>query len=730
MSSATTRNQRRARLLRSGPTHNLRSGEKPRAPPKQNSRAKKSNPGAVIIVNPGGGPSPAPTDHGEDGTDHGEDGTDHEEDGDWRHPWWWCINGPCFVLITRDSERIEGVLRNLSVEVVFRASFDGAVAQAREHLGVGPNARLVYVLSNGGVKSSESRSRAPTFAAGETSLASKDAWSCSSPLLSDGVHGPSPYSTNARLSLLRVAILLVYIPSKSLNPSTVVTDNEIEILPDPDIQIVPDPDVQMLDNRGRQASPATQLHLAYLTRFTLVQPPFHQGRIQNTARTKKVLTYLAQEPKIEKHKLATLELFRRVFRQNKQDPDWARKLECTVCLAKEGTAKVILSCGCRDTIFHQGCVEAWHRQRDAECKKPLKCPTCDKEVKPINLEWATASEAELESCAKNDKARKKAAKKKKLQTDPAAKAKAHQKAERRFQSIRDRRAAAGQAGAGPSWLPLSNEIHGNETTDSGGKEDSCQVWRRAFFMLLADAATLHILLFTTTTIPPSPMSTPEEAFQQQTTLAAIQTAREEQAAFQNLKLTAVVALRAAQAYSRRCKSHSRTRAMAELDRCRRICIALSGSLPTDSDDELTSGPRGRRRICPSPDPDSDDDCPSSSSGSGGSSQRDLDEKEAISFQYLLHPAEVVERFHTMELNAAAVASTINAPPRHVHDPACRSLRKEMAHCSCSLRKERLDRRRARREHRIHRWLAGMLREGGGTDARGDQVGAYFLKGAG
>ncbi|KAJ6450564.1 hypothetical protein C8R47DRAFT_1084398 [Mycena vitilis] len=330
------------------------------------------------------GPSPAPTDHG--------------EDGDWRHPWWWCINGPGFVLITRDSERIEGVLRNLSVEVVFRVSFDGAVAQAREHLGVGPNARLVYVLSNGGVKSSED------------------------------------------------------------TPSTVVTDNEIEILPDPDIQIVPDPDVQMLDNRGRQASPATQLHLAYLTRFTLVQPPFHQGRIQNTARTKifqKVLTYLAQEPKIEKHKLATLELLRRVFRQNKQDPDWARKLECTVCLAKEGTAKVILSCGCRDTIFHQGCVEAWHRQRDAQCKKTLKCPTCDRQVKPINLEWATASEAELESCAKNDKARKKAAKKKKLQTDPAAKAKAHQKAERRFQSIRDRRAAAGQAGAGPSWLPPS-----------------------------------------------------------------------------------------------------------------------------------------------------------------------------------------------------------------------------------------------------------------------------------
>ncbi|KAJ7657843.1 hypothetical protein DFH06DRAFT_1327900 [Mycena polygramma] len=477
--------------------------------------------------------------------------------------------------------------------------------------------------------------------------------------------------------------------AESADHPSVVSDDEIEI--------VHDPDVQMLDNGGRQASPATQLHLAYLARFSLVLPPFHQGHILNTARTNKVLNYLAQEPKIENHKTATVELLRRVFQQKKQDPDWARKLECTVCLAKEGTAKVILSCGCHDTIFHQGCVEAWHRQRDEECKKTLKCPTCDRHAKPINLEWATASEAELEICAKNDKARKKAAKKKKLQTNPEAKAKAQQKANRRFQSIRDRRAAAGQAGAGPSWLPSSH------VSDPPASSPCARHFVRCVPLARPDVSS-------------------EEAFQQlqQTTLAAARAARDEAAAFHRVKQTALTAFRAAQDYNRRCRPQSRTRATAEVERCRRILISLSGALPpTSDDDELTSGPRGRRRICPSP-PSSDDEYhSSSSSSSGGSSQRDLEEKEALCVDFFLRPADVIARFRAMEQNAAAVASTINAPQHHVHDPACRSLCHEMARCNCNLRKERLDRRRARREDRLRRWLAGMLREEGGNDAHVD-----------
>ncbi|KAJ7668729.1 hypothetical protein DFH06DRAFT_1321964 [Mycena polygramma] len=207
---------------------------------------------------------------------------------------------------------------------------------------------------------------------------------------------------------------------------------------DDEVEVVPDPDVQMLDTSGRESSPATQQHLAYLSRFYLVVPPFQEGTMLNKERVLKVHDYLAQVPRIDKPDVATVLLMRRVFRQNKQDPGWAGKLECTVCLGKEGTAKA--------------CVEAWHRQRSPECKKTLKCPTCDKHTKPINLEWATASKAELEICAQNDKARKQKNKKKKKKSDGVAKAKEQERSARRFDSIRQRRAEAGQMGTGPSWL--------------------------------------------------------------------------------------------------------------------------------------------------------------------------------------------------------------------------------------------------------------------------------------
>ncbi|KAJ7668731.1 hypothetical protein DFH06DRAFT_1126175 [Mycena polygramma] len=145
MSSAPTRN------LRSAPTHSLRSGDKPREPPKQRSRTKKSPcklAGATRssnknIANAVAGPSTAPTLQSQG------------EDTSWRHPWWWCIKGyPGIVFLTRDRYRVESVL-SMNIGVVFRVDFDGAVAKARELLEVNPDKRLVYALQDGGVQSGQ-----------------------------------------------------------------------------------------------------------------------------------------------------------------------------------------------------------------------------------------------------------------------------------------------------------------------------------------------------------------------------------------------------------------------------------------------------------------------------------------------------------------------------------------------------------------------------------------------
>ncbi|KAJ6475964.1 hypothetical protein C8R47DRAFT_1075808 [Mycena vitilis] len=144
MSSAPTRTLRSAatRDLRSTPTHSLRSGDKPREAPAQRrrtiARTSRQSIGRAVP-----GPSPAPSVQPQG------------EGPDWRHRWWWCINGPGFVMITRDRNRVEGVVRNLTLGVVFRVTFKGAVAQARQYLAVAPDARLVYALPDGGVQSTD-----------------------------------------------------------------------------------------------------------------------------------------------------------------------------------------------------------------------------------------------------------------------------------------------------------------------------------------------------------------------------------------------------------------------------------------------------------------------------------------------------------------------------------------------------------------------------------------------
>ncbi|KAJ7629276.1 hypothetical protein DFH06DRAFT_1141268 [Mycena polygramma] len=212
------------------------------------------------------------------------------------------------------------------------------------------------------------------------------------------------------------------------------------------------PDLQVLDSAGREQSPGTLDHVAYMKRFNLVQPPFQEGQKMTKDRDIAMTNYFKQPPRLEYPQKMSILLLRRIARQDREEPEWARHLECTVCL-EEG-AMVILSCGCRETIFHQGCVERWHRTQNPSCKRTLRCPSCNERSKPINLEWATKPAAEREACRKADKARKHAATKKKRHTDPIARAKEAQKRELRFEKIRSQRAAEGKTGPGPSWLSL------------------------------------------------------------------------------------------------------------------------------------------------------------------------------------------------------------------------------------------------------------------------------------
>ncbi|KAJ6475963.1 hypothetical protein C8R47DRAFT_1220430 [Mycena vitilis] len=179
--------------------------------------------------------------------------------------------------------------------------------------------------------------------------------------------------------------------------------------------------------------------------------------------------------------------------------------------------------------------------------------------------------------------------------------------------------------------------------------------------------------------------------------------------------TAMNAVHSAQQRLSSAPPAARTSAFAELERCRRHVLSLSAGVPTSSDEEIgaifPSGRRGWAR--PTPQSSDGQYVSSSSSSSGGSSERDLQEKEELVLQYRSRPADVIERLRALDLDAAAAAataSTSHIPARPQHDAACRSLRDEMAHCNCTLKKARLARRKARKEDRLRRWLEAMLRE--------------------
>ncbi|KAJ7862180.1 hypothetical protein B0H13DRAFT_1900238 [Mycena leptocephala] len=173
---------------------------------------------------------------------------------------------------------------------------------------------------------------------------------------------------------------------------------------------------------------------------------------------------------------------------------------------------------------------------------------------------------------------------------------------------------------------------------------------------------------------------------------------------------------------RTCNPTSLSSARAEVTRCRRLLLSLSGNVPTSSDEEVgrtplfTFGrvsPVGR---LPAVDSSSEDEYYSTSStSSGGSSTRDLAEKAALRTEYKQRPGDVLSRFAAVA-DAPPVAATTSKLDPLAHDPVCSSLGATTKHCDCSLKQARLARQQARKQQRLSRWFAAKRAEEAGADA--------------
>ncbi|KAJ7791803.1 hypothetical protein B0H14DRAFT_2624652 [Mycena olivaceomarginata] len=186
---------------------------------------------------------------------------------------------------------------------------------------------------------------------------------------------------------------------------------------------------------------------------------------------------------------------------------------------------------------------------------------------------------------------------------------------------------------------------------------------------------------------------------------------------------------------RTCNPSQNTRASAEVARCRRLLLSLSGAIPTSSDDEVGRVPlgtlgriaqRGPQRARQSSDEDYYSTSSTSSSGSGRSRTRDLELKSAVGTEYQKRPEDVLSGFHILgehsgpltepSPDAAACASNLN---RRDHDAGCHSVRDRMEHCNCSRKEARLMRRQARREQRGARWFVAKRVEEEEAEANAD-----------
>ncbi|KAJ7678458.1 hypothetical protein B0H14DRAFT_3536426 [Mycena olivaceomarginata] len=145
-------------------------------------------------------------------------------------------------------------------------------------------------------------------------------------------------------------------------------------------------------------------------------------------------------------------------------------------------------------------------------------------------------------------------------------------------------------------------------------------------------------------------------------------------------------------------------ANAEVERCRRSLISLSGNVPTSSDEEVGRFPLGTfGRIKPRPDSSDEEYHSTTSTSSGGSSTRDLELKASLWTEYQKHPRPHLGR--ALHAHHWADGGTRGSNlKRGGHDVGCHQLRERMDHCNC--RKEARDiRRQARREQCVARWFA-------------------------
>ncbi|KAJ7779292.1 hypothetical protein B0H14DRAFT_2631322 [Mycena olivaceomarginata] len=169
---------------------------------------------------------------------------------------------------------------------------------------------------------------------------------------------------------------------------------------------------------------------------------------------------------------------------------------------------------------------------------------------------------------------------------------------------------------------------------------------------------------------------------------------------------------------------SHAHAVANVERCRRVLLSLSGAPPTSSDEEAGRTPlfpsrrlpEGTRRLAVV---SSDDDYYStSSSSSGGSSTHDLEAKDALWREYQRRPADIIARFDRLAQTSASASS--DDPPKH--EASCRRLRDRWTHCDCSCKQIRVARRQARTEQRLSRWFSAKKeQEGDDVADDGDDV---------
>ncbi|KAJ7613281.1 hypothetical protein DFH06DRAFT_1344747 [Mycena polygramma] len=184
---------------------------------------------------------------------------------------------------------------------------------------------------------------------------------------------------------------------------------------------------------------------------------------------------------------------------------------------------------------------------------------------------------------------------------------------------------------------------------------------------------------------------------------------------------------------------SRARALTRVTACRRVCLSLSSvAAPTSSDEEIGRGSLFgfERRAQHHPQADSEEEyCSSSSTSSDGSHDGDAAAQAKIWADYQRWPGDVQFPLATPAQQPAAVAHASTSRPsntaraRPVHAAGCRSLRDQMAHCDCPVKAERLERRKARKDARLRRWLATKIAEEGGADGD-DENDAAAADGAG